>query len=83
MVRWNWPITGYGSQNQMLAHFGLGDATVVDSLVVRWPDGTYDVRTGIDSGSVRVGKSGRSRSTLGRSEGGEAREYFVGTEGPG
>jgi hypothetical protein len=57
MTRWNWPTTGYGSQNQMLAHFGLGDATVVDSLIVRWPDGTRDVRTRVAPGSVRVSKS--------------------------
>jgi hypothetical protein len=28
---------GYGSQNDLRAHFGLGDATTVDELVVRWP----------------------------------------------
>ncbi len=29
--------TGFGSQDQSWAHFGLGDATVVDSLTVFWP----------------------------------------------
>jgi hypothetical protein len=29
---------GYRSQNMMTAHFGLGTATTVDSIVVRWPD---------------------------------------------
>ncbi|HEX6201809.1 MAG TPA: CRTAC1 family protein [Thermoanaerobaculia bacterium] len=28
---------GYGSQNDLRAHFGLGDATTVDELTVRWP----------------------------------------------
>jgi hypothetical protein len=28
---------GYGSQNTLRQHFGLGDRTVVDELVVRWP----------------------------------------------
>ncbi|HMB54980.1 MAG TPA: CRTAC1 family protein, partial [Thermoanaerobaculia bacterium] len=28
---------GYGSQNALRLHFGLGDATVVDSLTVHWP----------------------------------------------
>jgi hypothetical protein len=28
---------GYGSQNSLRQYFGLGDATVVDELVVRWP----------------------------------------------
>ncbi len=59
LTRWNWPATGYGSQNQMLAHFGLGDATVVDSLIVEWPDGTEEVLTGVTPGLVRVSQSGR------------------------
>ena len=28
---------GYGSQNTLRQHFGLGDATRVDELVVKWP----------------------------------------------
>ncbi len=28
---------GYGSQNTLRQHFGLGDATQVDELVVKWP----------------------------------------------
>jgi len=35
--------TGYNAQNSLRAHFGLGDAVRVDSLVVEWPSGTVDV----------------------------------------
>jgi hypothetical protein len=28
---------GYGSQNNLRQHFGLGDAATVDELIVRWP----------------------------------------------
>ncbi len=28
---------GYGSQNTMQQHFGLGDATAVDEVMVKWP----------------------------------------------
>ena len=28
---------GYGSQNSLRQHFGLGDATSVDELTVKWP----------------------------------------------
>lgn len=31
--------TGYAGQNSLVAHFGLGDAENVDSLVVNWPSG--------------------------------------------
>lgn len=31
--------SGYCSQNQMDPHFGLGDASTIDSIVVEWPSG--------------------------------------------
>ncbi len=34
---------GYCVQNGLLAHFGLGDATVVDSLEIRWTNGAPTV----------------------------------------
>lgn len=34
------PTRGYLSQSETVAIFGLGEATTVESLVVRWPDGT-------------------------------------------
>jgi hypothetical protein len=33
----------YGIMNSMQVHFGLGQATAIDSVVVRWPSGTVDV----------------------------------------
>jgi hypothetical protein len=44
LTRWNVPTTGYGSQSEMLIHFGLGDAEAVDSVVVRWPSGHVERR---------------------------------------
>jgi len=38
--------TGYNSQVLAL-HFGLGDAAVADSIVVRWPSGALDVSRGV------------------------------------
>jgi hypothetical protein len=37
----------YQSQGAFEAHFGLGDAAVVDTLRVRWRDGTERVETGV------------------------------------
>jgi hypothetical protein len=33
---------GFSSQNDMTLHFGLGDATSVDKLEIKWPDGTKE-----------------------------------------
>jgi hypothetical protein len=32
----------YCSQNDMTLHFGLGAATKVDKLEIRWPDGSVE-----------------------------------------
>jgi PKD repeat protein len=36
------------SQNSLIAHFGLGSATVVDSLVIGWPAGHETIITSVD-----------------------------------
>ena len=33
---------GFNSQNALQVHFGLGDATVIDSVVVEWPSGSSE-----------------------------------------
>ena len=33
------PVTGYLSQSDSRAHFGLGKAKTADSVEIRWPDG--------------------------------------------
>ncbi len=40
--------TGYAGQNSMVLHFGLKDATKVDSVLVQWPAGGDQVLTDID-----------------------------------
>lgn len=54
-TRWLWELHGgcsHYSQNSSIAHFGLGGATVVDSLVVVWPDGVEQVLTGLAADSL-------------------------------
>jgi hypothetical protein len=38
---------GYLSANTRRLHFGLGAATQVDELEIRWPDGTRETRRGL------------------------------------
>jgi enediyne biosynthesis protein E4 len=42
--------TSYASQNDMTLHFGLGAATAIDRLEIKWPDGTAETVTapGVD-----------------------------------
>ncbi len=39
--------TGYCGQNMLPAHFGLGDASAIDSLVIDWPAGSQEVLTNL------------------------------------
>jgi hypothetical protein len=41
---------GYASHSDSRLYFGLGDATVVDRLQVRWPDGSLEAASGIRGG---------------------------------
>jgi hypothetical protein len=44
---------GYGSQNSLRQHFGLGDISVVDRLEVRWPrSGSVQTFTNLPSGRI-------------------------------
>ena len=38
---------GLGSQNSLNAEFGLGDATVIDSLIIEWPSGVVQDTTNV------------------------------------
>jgi enediyne biosynthesis protein E4 len=38
---------GFNSMNSLNVHFGFGDATVIDSLVIAWPAGGVDVMTSV------------------------------------
>ncbi|MDH4035464.1 MAG: ASPIC/UnbV domain-containing protein, partial [candidate division Zixibacteria bacterium] len=39
---------GYCTQNSLNAEFGLGDAVLIDSLVIAWPSGIEDIYTDLD-----------------------------------
>ena len=41
------PGFGYGSHGPTVIHFGLGNAGVIDSLRIRWPDGALTERGGL------------------------------------
>lgn len=39
--------TGYCGQNMLPAHFGLGDATIIDSVYIYWPSGYVDITSNL------------------------------------
>jgi hypothetical protein len=50
--RWLDTTTGYAGQNEPVLHFGLGDASGADSLVVAWPSGEVDRHGSVARGVV-------------------------------
>lgn len=53
--------TGYCGQS-LTPHFGLSDATIVDSLIVYWPSGTVDVMTGVSVDTLLAISEGQTVS---------------------
>ena len=48
------PARGYQSSVSPVLHFGLGEATVVDTLVVTWPGGATQLLPRVPADTVRV-----------------------------
>jgi predicted nucleotidyltransferase len=48
----------YISHNDMRAHFGLGEAEVVDRLSIRWPNGVVETASSLAAGRFYVAREG-------------------------
>ena len=48
----------YMSHNDMRAHFGLGAATRVDRLTIRWPNGTARLADALSADRFYVAREG-------------------------
>jgi hypothetical protein len=57
---------GYNCQNSLLAHFGLGSATTVDSIRVEWPSGIVDHFVPLEIDTTVVLSEGLSNSVDGQ-----------------
>jgi hypothetical protein len=68
-VREMYPLNSYRSQMPNIVHFGLGDATKVDKLTIRWPSGKVQVLTDVPADQHIVVDEGK--------EGNEAIERVV------
>jgi len=44
--------TSYISQSEMRQHFGLGAATTMESVDVRWPDGTHTTKRDVAANQI-------------------------------
>ncbi|MES1159730.1 MAG: VCBS repeat-containing protein, partial [Bacteroidota bacterium] len=48
----NNPYRGYLSTHQGFAHFGLGSIVMLDSVVIRWPEGKQQVLTSVNANQL-------------------------------
>lgn len=55
--RWVCGGSNFLSQSELSAHFGLGPSSVVDELLVRWPDGRTDAWTNVAADRTLVIRS--------------------------
>lgn len=47
LVYENFPVRGFQSSMEPVSHIGIGDTSLVDSVLVVWPDGGYENVTGL------------------------------------
>ncbi len=52
--------SGYCSQNSLNVHFGLGDANLIDSLIIQWPSGLEQVFENVEADKFCSIKEGGS-----------------------
>ncbi len=60
--------TGYNSHSSLLAEFGLGDATQVDSIKVEWPSKKVEVLTNVAAGAYVITEGSTTAVAGGNSE---------------
>jgi len=60
--------SGYNSQNSLLAEFGLGDATQVDSIKIEWPSKKFDILTNVAAGSYVINEGSTNAVAGGNNE---------------
>ena len=53
----------YLSQNDLRVHFGLGDATRIDRVEVRWPNGAEETFTGLEVDRIQTMTEGQPAAT--------------------
>lgn len=76
--------SGYCSQNDLRAHFGLGDATVVETVRVEWPSGIIQELGNVSANQFLTiteqqrGVTTAPRLALNRTEAGEVRLTLTG-----
>lgn len=51
-LRFNLSNRGYLSQSENIAHFGLGEVSEIDTLLVTWPDGRQTLQEGVKSNQI-------------------------------
>src|SRR5262249_54569679 len=62
IVRELYPINSFRSQAPLFAHFGLGEATRMDRLTIRWPSGKVQELTNLTANTHIVADEGREGS---------------------
>jgi hypothetical protein len=58
-------VRGYRSSHQNIAHFGLGKATIVDSVYVNWPSGNQNAFYNVEVNKTLVVRESDSKNAKG------------------
>jgi hypothetical protein len=56
---------GFRHMNSLVAHFGLGTATIIDKMTIEWPSGIVDVLEDVDSNQQLIVVEGETEVIFG------------------
>lgn len=62
------PFKGFLSASEPLIHFGLGSATIVDTVILTWPDGNQEIMTQVKANQRLTWKKGDGKSYTSEAE---------------
>ena len=71
--------SGYCSQNTFAVHFGLGNADRIEELLIQWPSGKTETRTGLKAGHFYWLEEGTESYSVLRTDGPDDRWYRIAT----
>jgi enediyne biosynthesis protein E4 len=60
------PVRGFESSSEPIVHFGLGNISTIDSLIVVWPDGKSSLQTHVKTNQTLIFK--QSEATINNGE---------------
>ncbi|WP_108870063.1 VCBS repeat-containing protein [Aquimarina aquimarini] len=72
-----YPVRGFQSSVTQRLHFGVGDITTIDSILIKWPEGTYSAFKNVEANQMLTIDQKKSTITKAISKSKETKEVIL------